>query len=77
MNTMHKYKGRCVLQAVDGVILYSTQEKAYIQRVAFDADFWNKRQELTSYYFNNFIKYAIEEASTNNNSEVNENTSNE
>lgn len=72
---MHKYKGRWVLQAVDGVILYSTQEKAYIQRVAFDADFWNKlRQELTSYYFN-FIKYAIEEASTNNNSEVNENTS--
>ena len=58
-------------------ILY-TRKGIYIQRVAFDADFWNKlRQELTSYYFNNFIKYAIEEASTNNNSEVNENTSNE
>jgi len=42
-----------------------TKKGIYIQRVPFDAPFWDKLQkELTTYYFNFFMKHAAEDLSS-------------
>lgn len=39
-----------------------TRRGLYVQRIPFNADFWEKlRDDLTLYYFQHFIKHAAEE----------------
>jgi hypothetical protein len=51
-----------------------TRRGIYVQRVAFDPNFWsNLREKLTTYYFDHFIKYAVEDLSTQSNNDTGNN----